>query len=343
MLDFNGYIANNTCFAAANTYYGFKSNFDEVLERDTLERLLILKGGPGTGKSSLMKAVIKYANHEGIYAEEFLCSSDPSSLDGVVLRDGDKRIAVVDGTAPHVTDPIYPGAFDEIINLGDGFDISYLKGYGEKIKELSKDKARFYKEAYEYLSLAGKVREVMDRKMLECIDSDKVKRLALELVSDVGARQDKQRSYYVSAFCKDGYVRLSENINLNKHKISIKGDGYTEYKVMGTIKALLAGYIEVFCPTPLDPSKPEAIYTDRMAIIAKNNGEVDSTVILNKKPTISEEKRLYDYLIDLAKASFKKASEDHFELEDIYKHGVDFSHNEEIYCKIIKDIERELD
>ena len=79
MLDFNGYIANNTCFAAANTYYGFKSNFDEVLERDTLERLFILKGGPGTGKSSLMKAVIKYANHEGIYAEELLPLRPPAA------------------------------------------------------------------------------------------------------------------------------------------------------------------------------------------------------------------------------------------------------------------------
>ena len=44
-------------FAGGNTARGFCSLFDSSLEG--LNRIFILKGGPGTGKSSLMKDVGK--------------------------------------------------------------------------------------------------------------------------------------------------------------------------------------------------------------------------------------------------------------------------------------------
>ena len=42
-------------FAAANTYKGFESFFDEIFNTEKLERIYILKGGPGAGKSTLMQ------------------------------------------------------------------------------------------------------------------------------------------------------------------------------------------------------------------------------------------------------------------------------------------------
>ena len=60
-------------------------------------------------------------NRETMLAEghdvDFLhCSSDSNSLDGILLRD--LKISLIDGTAPHVIDPVNPGAVDKIINLG---------------------------------------------------------------------------------------------------------------------------------------------------------------------------------------------------------------------------------
>ena len=51
-------------FAAANTYTGFISYFDTVFDPEKFSRLYVLKGGPGTGKSSFMK---KIANEFAIF------------------------------------------------------------------------------------------------------------------------------------------------------------------------------------------------------------------------------------------------------------------------------------
>jgi Mrp family chromosome partitioning ATPase len=42
-------------FAAANTEMGFRSLFDEIFAPEKFRRIYILKGGPGTGKSTLMR------------------------------------------------------------------------------------------------------------------------------------------------------------------------------------------------------------------------------------------------------------------------------------------------
>ena len=49
-------------FAAANTGGGFVSFFDEVFNRDGINKIYILKGGPGCGKSTLMKNYGKSAS-----------------------------------------------------------------------------------------------------------------------------------------------------------------------------------------------------------------------------------------------------------------------------------------
>lgn len=55
----------------------------------------------------------------GESVEYYYCSSDTSSLDGIVLKHS--GTAILDGTSPHTTDPAYPGAVEEIINMGDFF------------------------------------------------------------------------------------------------------------------------------------------------------------------------------------------------------------------------------
>ena len=44
-------------FAAANGFTGFRNYFPAVFDSAEYRRIFVLKGGPGTGKSSLMKKV----------------------------------------------------------------------------------------------------------------------------------------------------------------------------------------------------------------------------------------------------------------------------------------------
>lgn len=69
-------------FAAANTSAGFVSFFDALFDPKQLKKIYILKGGPGVGKSTLMKNAALAAQKNGFHPIFYHCSSDPKSLDG---------------------------------------------------------------------------------------------------------------------------------------------------------------------------------------------------------------------------------------------------------------------
>lgn len=101
---------------------GFCTKFTEQIKSPGFYTY-ILKGGPGTGKSTLMKKIADAMSDRPVSL--YYCSSDTRSLDAVVIED--KKVIVVDGTAPHVFEAYYPGASQEVINLGEYWD-------GEKLR-----------------------------------------------------------------------------------------------------------------------------------------------------------------------------------------------------------------
>ncbi len=142
-------------FAAANTSDGFVSWFDDIFPPEALSRTYILKGGSGTGKSTLIKRAAALCEQAGGSVERFYCSSDPTSLDGVLLYTGEKNLAILDGTSPHVRDPRYPGAAEEIVNLGAFWDENALTARREEIVKLTDRKAALFQSAYRELAAAG--------------------------------------------------------------------------------------------------------------------------------------------------------------------------------------------
>lgn len=86
-------------FPGGNTSNGFHSFYDHIIPEDA-ERIFVIKGGPGVGKSSFMRTIGEQFVNEGYDVEYHHCSSDNRSLDGVVIKKA--NVALLDGTAPHV-------------------------------------------------------------------------------------------------------------------------------------------------------------------------------------------------------------------------------------------------
>ncbi|MBE6561981.1 MAG: hypothetical protein E7662_12740, partial [Ruminococcaceae bacterium] len=76
----------HTYFAGANTADGFIGAYPAFINERALDRLYILKGGSGTGKSTLIKTCAARAEEAGAEVTLLLCSSDPSSADAIILR-----------------------------------------------------------------------------------------------------------------------------------------------------------------------------------------------------------------------------------------------------------------
>ena len=103
-------------FPGANTPMGFFSRFDGLLADPRLKHRVYIKGGPGCGKSTLMRRLAKTARQRGFDTAEGLCSSDPDSLDLLLIpRAG---FAICDATAPHVCEPPLCGCDGAYCDLG---------------------------------------------------------------------------------------------------------------------------------------------------------------------------------------------------------------------------------
>lgn len=86
-------------FLGANTPQGFVSRFDQLADPTDGWREFVIKGGPGTGKSTLMHKIADAFQPVTEHLELIHCSSDADSLDGVIIHD--KKVSIADGTPPH--------------------------------------------------------------------------------------------------------------------------------------------------------------------------------------------------------------------------------------------------
>ncbi len=139
-------------FLGSNSARGFHSLYEGFPGEG--RRLRIIKGGPGTGKSSFMRAIAAAAERAGQRVEYILCSGDPDSLDGILLPG--LGLAYADGTAPHALDPAVFGADGDYIDLGAHCSERVAARSGE-LRALTAEYRRRYQRAYELLAAAAKV------------------------------------------------------------------------------------------------------------------------------------------------------------------------------------------
>ena len=110
--------------AASNSSEGFCSYYDDVFNLQKLYKIFVIKGGSGTGKAFFMKEIAKTAELYGFSVRYIYCSSDSESLDGIIINE--QKIAVLDGTSPHVYEPKYIGAVEVFVNLAEFLDEKIL-------------------------------------------------------------------------------------------------------------------------------------------------------------------------------------------------------------------------
>lgn len=140
-------------FLGANTPAGFVSLFETSYDPYGSSRAFIIKGGPGTGKSTLMRRVAKQTLERGFDTECAHCGSDPGSLDAVLVPG--LHLLVCDGTPPHVVEPKFPGVCENIVNLGDCWNSEALRENAGEIRRLSIENSLCHRRATRFLAAAG--------------------------------------------------------------------------------------------------------------------------------------------------------------------------------------------
>lgn len=200
-------------FAGGNTAKGFYSLYDSSLKG--LDRVYILKGGPGTGKSSLMKWLGEKWSKAGYDIEVLHCSSDNDSIDGVIIPK--LKVGVVDGTAPHVIEPTAPGAIEEYVNLGEAWNSELLAIQKEGILAIKDQIKEAYGRAYATFKEALDIHDEWEAFYIENMDFAKADELTDSLIENFfgGIQLNKEadvRHRFLGAATPDGPVDFIQNL-----------------------------------------------------------------------------------------------------------------------------------
>ena len=340
--EFNG----GRLFVGANSAEGFVSFYDTILSDEKIRRIYIIKGGPGTGKSRFMNDAAVRAEGCGLSVERYYCSSDPDSLDAVVIGG---ECALVDGTAPHSVEATVPGAREEIIDLGAFWDSERLEDSFEKIKELSNKKSESYKRAYRYLEAANNVKEINAQLVLPLFNEGKAKASIDRFFSEI----KKGGGYAVSVgiICSigmKGRVRLDTYEHF-ADKVYVINDFYGMASLY--MRLLVKKAMDTDTPVrisydPINTQSPDAVFfpNDKKAFVLLNEkGAVvgdktinisrfaDSALLSQIRSEYRLNEKLYEALLLSAQEVLREAGEYHFALEELYSECMDF-YSKEVFC-----------
>ncbi len=330
----------NVYFAAANTANGFHSHFSKIFNARTLDRIVILKGGPGTGKSTLMIRLWLLAKERGYSRDTYLCSSDTGSLDAVFLPE--LKLAVVDGTSPHTLEPICPGAVETLFDCGAFWDVSRLKRDRELFFDLIAQKNEAYRSAYRFLKSAGAFFSEEREKRALGIDTEKMASAAERLFQKtVGRGKGFTKTLrQISAFSGGGLIRLPSLERRSDTHVSIRYASGTGSLFLSQILRLAQSAqapVEISFSL-LRPGEPEAVYFPVERVLFSLTDAQDETAdqVVNMDRFLSKnvcrehrnQLRLYRKLGEDCAAQaancFARAAAVHASLESRYVAAMDF-------------------
>lgn len=339
-------IHEQVYFASSNTTNGFQNYFDIIFDPEKLRSIYILKGGPGTGKSTLMKAIAVYAEELGHDVERFLCSSDPSSLDGIIITD--IAVAIVDGTAPHIKDTKYPGVIESIINTGQYWDKNKLSEKKSEILELIKTKNRYYQRAYQFLKALNEVENEITKIGEISFQNEKMKKsIERTLRQLIGNESDPKREIRLTeTFNRKGFNTLFSYYHSAEKIYVIEDACNSAHRYLSQLHQILleSNVSTTLSYSALCPNQINAILLPKKKtafVIGKREYEneipnkeyhyinmkrfINTDVLRQNKQKVRFGKKCSDMLRQGAKDAFEEAWRSHCTLEEIYCSAMDYT------------------
>lgn len=326
-------------FAGANTAHGFEGLYSRIADERTRERVYVIKGGPGTGKSTLIRKAVEAAAKEGFAAELYFCGSDPESLDGAVL---DGRIVLLDGTSPHVRDMSYPGASSSLIDLSKFWDSGVLECARDEILARSTAKSACWDSAYRWMRAADTVNEEWMSHTERCFNREKASAYAGRFLKHLGKPASGESGHtevcYTRAVTMRGrcYLPTFENLAETVYAVSDMYGCAALFMELLAGRLASAGYDTVVSRLPVTGYADGIFLPSRKIAVVTSNPEAEHRTIHMTRfvhDGIPQEVRgqmrlaakVEESCMTEALACLSRAAEEHFALEEIYRQAMDFS------------------
>ncbi len=333
-------------FCAANSGGGFVSFYPQLIGES--ERVFVVKGGPGTGKSRFLNSVVERARQTSRRAVCYCCSSDPTSLDAVSI---DGRVLFLDGTAPHAVEASLPGARDDLIDLGRFWDSAVLIGQRLRISKLAEQKSLAYSSAYDYLAAAADLTRAADRQVDRARLRNKLESAAkrsLRSLPDGGGFS--LRRVVLDSYGMRGQVRFTTFFDTAAEYIPINDCFGTAHHFLSALvdAARERGLSVTASVDPLMPERFDALRFEESGRVYEIGGGgakpinmkrfIDLTALRGCRDELKSTAKLRRAALDSALSSLSRAADAHFALEKIYGEAMDFAAKEDFTDSLIGQI-----
>lgn len=349
-------------FPGGNTSVGFYSFYNYIINRESARRVFILKGGPGVGKSTFMKKISETMQNLGYDTEHMHCSSDNNSLDGVVIPA--ISVALIDGTAPHVCDPVFPGTVDEIIHLGDYWNEDGLKKGRESVIRISKEVGSLFLRAYGFLGAAAHIRDNIAAVYKASIDEAKVNKTAKQYTDllfegvPVAEKAGRARCLFASAITPSGLKNYIDELVATDNVYMLTGfPGAGTEAVLEKVKSaalergfFVEAYYCAFKPDKLEHlvipgiktafTTSERHHSSDVCTIQKTDFRdfLDGRTTDRNRAVLEYSQGMFDNLLDKAVETIHEAKALHDEMETYYIPNMDFGAIQKCWEKTMQRI-----
>lgn len=341
-------------FLGGNTTRGFV-DFHQYVSGPQLDRIVVIKGGPGVGKSTLMRRFAEAAQERGHDVEMFYCSSDNGSLDAVTVPG--LKVGLIDGTAPHVIDPCHPGAIDEIVNLGECWDEAGMRRHRDDVVRLFAAVGRLFGRLYACLRAAGEVKRQLSACPVEAgaLDLGGLNEQSAAINADLldgavrGVRPvapGRARHLFATAVTPDGLCGFLDDVAapLSRRAVVVgpPGTGKSTLAARFAAAAQERGFdVEVF-HCGFEPGDVEHVVVPERGVglltaapphhyqprdgdaVIDTSRYLDPLALAPAAPEMERLTSLYQRAMDVALGFLARAKQAHDELETFYTPHMDF-------------------
>ncbi len=351
-------MESKSYFLGANTPAGFYSLFNQLYNPEKDNTIYLIKGGPGTGKSSIMKKIATAAEKKKLSVDRIPCSSDPLSLDALIIPE--LKLSFADATSPHIINPVYPGICEHTIDLSQCWKKDKLKTNSDIIKKLTRDNSFAHKKCIRFMKAASVVSEELSDILKSVYDNDKINRFTTRFINtEISDLQKGEcKKVFLSAVTPLGIVIQYDTLFLCNNIISINDKyGYVTQIIMNNINKYSEqnniNRINCLCPLNPDNKIDHIIFNNNLAVFSANTYhpmiKKSNKTINSERFIIKEEyNRIKNRLTFLNKTKLELISESirsleeakslHDILESYYIAAMDFRKVSDITDNIIKEI-----
>ncbi len=197
-------------FAGCGTPQGYVSYAEDDLA--ALERVFVLLGAPGCGKSGLIARVAENFCERGFDVELWQGTDLSGGAEGVVIPE--LAAAVVDAGFRQYIRPQNPGVVEEIYNLGDCWEQAELAAHRGEIKRLGHELRRSLQREAGLLALYQQGREKVYAASGIRLSEREVDDICAKLAKEIfAARHIQIRRFFAEAMTADGLKSCAQEIS----------------------------------------------------------------------------------------------------------------------------------